>query len=339
LGLRALLLLAGAAASCASPQEAAAPSLRGLSCGGGAAAWASGSGGTILRTADGVHWERIPPPPGAEQLDFRDLEAVSDECLLMSAGPGAASGLWHTADGGRSWEKRLDCPWPEGFFDGMDFWDAQRGLLVGDPVDGALMILRTEDGGSTWKHLKEEARAHFVPDEFAFAASGSSVCTLGTRRAWIGTGGAGAARVWRSTDAGATWQVTDSPLFRGRASAGIFSIAFADERHGVIVGGDYLEPDARERTAAWTADGGRTWTLATTPPGGYRSAVAPLAGASGALRFVCTGPSGTDVSEDGGRTWQPMRGGDGGLLPGFHAVSAPYLAGSDGRIERLPPQP
>lgn len=311
------------------PQEAAAPSLRGLVRSGAEAAWASGSEGTILHTIDaGAHWAPIPPPADAAQADFRDLAFLPPSTLLlMAAGQGAGSGLWRSEDGGRQWSKALDCPWPEGFFDGMAFWDGRRGLLVGDPVDGALMILRTEDGGRSWRHLRDAARAHAVPGEFAFAASGTSVCTWGEQHAWIGTGGAGAARVWRSADGGASWEVADTPLFQGRESAGVFSICFTDADHGVIVGGDYLRPEERARSAAWTADGGRSWTLAATPPGGYRSCVGAGEGA-----LYCTGPNGTDVSRDGGRSWQPARDAGGAPLAGHHVLAWPHLAGARGRI-------
>lgn len=332
--MRHFLLLVLAAASCVNPQEAALPSLRGLSAAGPMQAWASGSGGAVLRTVDGgAAWRRVPPPADAAQLDFRDLQAFGpDALILMAAGPGAASGLWQTSDAGRSWRKRLDCPWPEGFFDGLAFWDDRRGLLIGDPVAGALMILRTTDGGSTWTHLLDPARALAVPEEFAFAASGTSVCVRDASLAWIGTGGVGGGRVWRSEDAGDSWTVHDTPLAQSHESAGIFSIAFSDARHGVIVGGDFLLTDERARTAAWTEDGGRSWILASIPPCGYRSCVATLPGGG----FVCTGPNGTDVSRDGGRSWEAWRDAAGAPLPGFHAVAPPFLAGSDGRAARLP---
>ncbi len=287
-------------------------------------AWSSGSGGAVLRTTDGgKSWRRLAAPPGGATLDFRDVQAFDERrALLLAAGPGAASGLWRTADAGRNWEKILDCPWPEGFFDGIAFWSEREGVLVGDPVDGALLILRTDDGGATW--VRARALPPPVPGEFAFAASGTSACALAGGRVWLGTGGAGAARVWRSVDGGRSWDAVDAPLFQGLESAGVFSVAFADAMHGVIVGGDYLRPNAREKTAAWTEDGGRSWIPAAQMPAGYRSCVAAWNGG-----FVCTGPGGTDWSADGGRTWSP-------LAPGFHAVAPPFAAGADGRLARLP---
>lgn len=305
---------------------AGSPSLRGLCATGPDLAWASGSGAAILRTVDaGRSWQTIAPPADAAGLDFRDVEAWgSRRAVLMAAGPATASGLWLTEDGGRGWTKLLDCFWAEGFFDGIAFWNADTGLLVGDPVEGALMILRTENGGHLWTPAEVTPRTEI--GEFAFAASGTSVCVQPGGRAWIGTGGAGAARVWRSEDGGRVWQAVDSPLFQGRESAGIFSIAFADARHGVIVGGDYLLADGRERNAAWTEDGGVTWTLSAIPPGGYRSCV--IYQPRGA-RWICSGPQGTDVSVDGGRTWQPL------MPAGFHVLSGGFAAGSEGRLDVL----
>jgi hypothetical protein len=45
--------------------------------------------------------------------------------------------------------------------------------------------------------------------------------------------------VFRSNDGGVTWKVADTPIMTGVASAGIFSLAFSDEKNGVAVGGDY----------------------------------------------------------------------------------------------------
>ncbi|MGZ4842196.1 MAG: WD40/YVTN/BNR-like repeat-containing protein, partial [Candidatus Angelobacter sp.] len=66
--------------------------------------------------------------------------------------------------------------------------------------------------------------------------------------------------------------------------------------------GDYKEPKKGKNVAAVTHDGGKTWTLASKQPHGYRSAVA--VGASHIL--VAVGTSGADVSHDGGNTWTPM---------------------------------
>jgi photosystem II stability/assembly factor-like uncharacterized protein len=90
---------------------------------------------------------------------------------------------------------------------------------------------------------------------------------------WFATGGA-ASRVFHSPDRGHTWQVFDTPIVHGPASAGIFSIAFRDALHGVIAGGDYKHPDQDGPNLAFTNDGGKTWTLSEIHPQAYFSAAA-----------------------------------------------------------------
>ena len=302
----ALALLLGA---CAAPPA----SFRGLAaC--GPEVWISGSAGTVWRS--GPRGAFVPVlVPGAAELDFRDLECLPDgSVLLMSAGPGARSRLLRSSDGGATWLETLRGAAPEDFFDSIAFWDGQRGLLVGDPTQGALTVLRTGDGGRTW----ERAWLASAPGELCFAASGSSVCVQPGGLAWIATGGS-TARVWRSSDWGRSWTAADTPL-RAGPSAGIFPIAFRDPRHGVVVGGDYLQPAAAAAAAAWSEDGGVTWHAGQAR--GYRSCAAPLAGGV----WLATGPGGTDVSHDGGRTWQPIQ------AEGFHVTNGVWLAGDRGRV-------
>jgi photosystem II stability/assembly factor-like uncharacterized protein len=90
---------------------------------------------------------------------------------------------------------------------------------------------------------------------------------------WFATGGK-VARIFHSSDRGQTWQVADTPITHGPDSAGIFSINFRDTLHGVIVGGDYKHPDQDGPNLALTNDGGKSWTLASTHPQPYFSAVA-----------------------------------------------------------------
>lgn len=82
------------------------------------------------------------------------------------------------------------------------------------------------------------------------------------------------ARVFHSSDRGRTWQVFNTPVNHGPASAGIFSIAFRDPLHGVIAGGDYKHPDQDGPNLAFTNDGGKTWILSKIFPQSYYSAVA-----------------------------------------------------------------
>ena len=161
-----------------------------------------------------------------------------------------------------------------------------------------------------------------LANEGFFAASGTNVTVAAPNHIWLGTGAASEARVLRSSDGGRTWAVAKAPLDAG-PSAGIFSIAFSDAQHGIIVGGDYKAETVAGNNAAITTDGGATWT-AVKGLSGFRSVVAYAPG--NASTIVAVGPAGTDVSNDRGRTWSPIAG------PGFHAFS--FRAAKQRRVWR-----
>ena len=142
----------------------------------------------------------------------------------------------------------------------MAFWDADHGIAVSDSVDGAFVIITTDNGGRTWTRVPADRLPPALPNEGAFAASGTNVTVFGRDHVWFGTGAAARARVLRSADRGRTWQIAETPLAAGQTS-GIYSIAFRDARHGVVVGGDYSKETEAVDNVAVTDDGGATWTL------------------------------------------------------------------------------
>lgn len=221
------------------PQEShTKESLRGLSVVSRSVVWASGTHGTYLRTTDGGKTWIPAQVPGAESLDFRDVEAFSaDVAYLLSIGPGEQSRIYKTTDGGNHWDLQFTNHEPKGFLDCMSFWDPQRGIVVGDPVNGKFQLLTTDDGGQHWNYINPESLPAAKESEGAFAASGTCITTQGKSNAWFATGGP-VARVFRSSDSGKSWSVTDTQIMHGPASAGIFSVAFRDARHGVIAGGE-----------------------------------------------------------------------------------------------------
>jgi photosystem II stability/assembly factor-like uncharacterized protein len=248
--------------------------LRGLSATSDRVVWASGTHGTYIRTTDGGRSWKVAQVPGAESLDFRDVEAFSaEEAYLLAAGPGEQSRIYKTTDGGKSWALQFTNHDPKGFFDCMAFWDSDHGIAVGDPVNGKFQLIKTENGGKDWEPIPPEKLPMAIEGEGAFAASGTCIAVQGKKNLWFVTGGS-AARVFRSTDAGETWGVSETPIVHGPASAGIFSVAFRDENHGVIVGGDYKEPSKDVASVATTSDGGKNWELSPIKPQRYFSAVA-----------------------------------------------------------------
>jgi photosystem II stability/assembly factor-like uncharacterized protein len=250
----------------------------------------------------------------------------------MSAGPGEQSRLYQTNDGCSHWSEQLRGEKNE-FWDAVAFQvqdlgalaDAHIGVLIGDPVDGRFLT-HVMIPGHGWFNDHESCVAR--EDETAYAASNSSVVVFGSSRYIIVTGGRGGPRALLSPPliggvAEGRCSGVALPIAGGSDSSGAFSIAFRDSDPGLVVGGDYKNPTKSAGTAAWTADGGRHWSAATSFPHGYRSGVA-WDSKNGV--WIAVGTNGSDLSLDDGKNWRKFDEGK------WNAVSPPYAVGPDGRI-------
>src|SRR5262249_44598077 len=218
--------------------------------------WASGVRGTYALTTDGGATWRARVVPGAETLQFRDVQGVSDKiAYLLAAGVGTDSRVYKTVDGGDTWTLEFENQDPNGFYDCFAFWSPTRGIAMADSVNGRFPVIVTADG-ETWTDIGDRLPAA-LPGESAFAASGTCIATQGARRAWIATGAAERARVLATTDGGQTWAAFDTPIVQGTPSSGGFSVAFRDARHGILGGGELAAPAALSNNFARSRDRGR----------------------------------------------------------------------------------
>jgi photosystem II stability/assembly factor-like uncharacterized protein len=80
-------------------------SFRGLAVVNEKVVWASGTGGTVIKTVDGgKHWS-VMTVDRAEKFDFRDIEAFGAKtAYVLSIGNGENSRIYKTIDGGKTWE-------------------------------------------------------------------------------------------------------------------------------------------------------------------------------------------------------------------------------------------
>lgn len=328
--LLALLFASLAFAQTWVPQNSnTTASFRGASAVSAGVAWASGTGGTYLRTTDGGKSWAAAKVPGADDLDFRDIHAADAQTAwLLSIGTGDKSRIYKTSDAGQHWKLQFTNPDAQGFFDALAFWDTRHGILLGDPVDGHAVVFTTSDGGDHWERRQTPPAR---PKEGAFAASGTCLIVMGTREAWFGTGGIEGARVFHSSDGGVTWTVAATPIRNDSAAAGIFSLAFSDPLHGIAVGGDYSKPEDPTHNIAVTADGGKTWAEPAGRPAGFRSAVTWLADSK---TWIGAGTSGSDISTDGGTTWRTFDTGNYNAVS-FVSSKAGWAVGPKGRIANI----
>jgi photosystem II stability/assembly factor-like uncharacterized protein len=278
--------------------------LRGISAVSDKVAWASGAKGTVLRTIDGGEtWAKVNVPD-AEALDFRDVQVFDQNtAFVLSIGPGEQSRIYKTTDGGRIWQLQFTNKDPKAFYDCFAFWDSTHGIALSDSVDGKFPLIATSDGVS-WAPVAVKKMPAALPNEGAFAASGTCIATFGKKDVWFGTGGP-AARVFHSSDSGLNWTVAETPIIHGAASQGIFSVLFWSKKDGVVVGGDYQDFTKREKNSAFTLNGGKSWSLSRTMPSGYRSGLGLRQ--SPKKLWLSVGTNGIDYSVDGGTIWRGTR--------------------------------
>jgi photosystem II stability/assembly factor-like uncharacterized protein len=305
-------------------------SLRGLYVVNESVIWASGSTGTVLLSTNGGEaWKNVSVH-GAETNDFRSIHAWDENHAMVFGIAGPDFG-YSTTNGGESWNVVFRDTTAGLFFNSLKFADDFHGLAVSDPIDGKFFVIRTENGGTSWQRV--ESLTPVEEGEANFAASNTCIEFLPSGKAWIASGGK-AARVFYSEDFGKTWDVAKTPMIRGTASSGIFSVAFQNDKVGVVVGGIYDQPEVNTNIAAYTVDGGKNWLSSETMPAEYRSCVQAVKSGTHSFLFAI-GKTGCDVSTDGGQNWKLVA--EDGYYT-FRAVPGQltgFAAGSEGRIAKI----
>lgn len=294
--------------------------------------WASGTGGTIVRTTNGGDSWVPRPVPGGDALQFRDIHAFGpDTAFVLSIGNGAASRIYRTVNGGATWDEQFRNADSAAFYDCFTFLDSRRAVVFGDAVDGRTHILRTVNGGVNWALLPPSAVPAPLEGEGAYAASGRCVVHAG-ERVFVATGGPGS-RLFVSEDAGATFTVRETPFIK-TASAGTSGLAFRDPDNGIGVAGDMtnLQGDSAQAVVGVTRDGGLTWELRARPPlPGSLTGVTWVPDA-GEETAVAAGFGGVFSTIDGGRSWRVHSD---AAHAGLDAVGRTAWIGGRGQLLRL----
>jgi photosystem II stability/assembly factor-like uncharacterized protein len=211
-------------------------------------------------------------------------------------GPNTERGIFRTLDGGKTWEKVLykdentggvdvtfDPRNPNVLFAAL--WQVRRipwNLSSGGPGSG---LYRSNDGGSTWKHLEEKG----LP-KGPYGRIGVSVAANSERVYALIEAAEGG--LYRSDDGGDTWQlVNGSHSLIQRPWYYMHIIADPQNRDTVYV----MDVDAYRST-----DGGRSFNKFKLPHGDNHGLwIDPR----NTLRMIASNDGGVTVTLDGGKTW------------------------------------
>jgi len=301
--LNLLFALKGKAQHIEISQQGQPTSIRGLSVVDDSVAWVSGSKGYVATTTNGGKtwtWQQVK---GFEKADFRDIEAFSaTEAIIMSSGTPAL--ILKTTDGGLNWKVKYRNTDTAYFFDAMDFADSehQHGFILGDPIMGKFVLMKTLDGGETWAMF--EKRPDALPAEAAFAASGTclrvnqgvmEIVTGGTSSRLISL------RLINKQAKDFRWWYSNLSILHNNASQGAFSLADG-AACTVVVGGDYKNDHRADSVAEYLCYDGRAerkFRLCKKAPCGFQSCVEFIQNDT----FLSTGTPGSNISTDGGNTW------------------------------------
>ena len=186
-------------------------------------------------------------------------------------------------------------------------------------------VWKTTDGGLTWTPVFDREPNSSI-GAIAIAPSNHDVIYVGTGEQCLRNDITFGDGVYKSTDAGKTWK--NIGLSDTRHIATILVNPTDPNNVYVAAVGHAFGPNS-ERGVFHSADGGATWTKPDgTAPKGFRSAVAYLADRK---LWIAAGPSGADVSTDGGKNWKPFDTGNYNAIS-FVSSQAGWAVGARGRI-------
>jgi photosystem II stability/assembly factor-like uncharacterized protein len=310
-------------------------SIRALSVPSEKVIWASGSKGMVAKsTNEGLSFEWMQVK-GYEKRDFRAIHAWNDQEAIIVA-VAAPAVILKTIDGGASWNKVYENTDTSMFLDAINFNDTYHGTVIGDPIDGRLFILTTNNKGATWEELpKDFIKSELNNGEAFFASSNSNLIHIGKELVFV-TGGL-SSRIWINGLAEAL------PLLQGTNSTGANSIAISpDGNRVVIVGGDFANDTIASQNivgyqllktpktnSKYVSKKQIVWSkIMVSNPKGYKSCVEFIDN----NRIITCGTSGVDVSKDKGATWNTISKDPFHVVKNHPTKRGAYFAGSGGRI-------
>ncbi len=215
-------------------------------------------------------------------------------------------GIWKTTDGGTTWNSQLQLTTTgESWTNFVHFFDANNGIIGGDPENGEFEVYTTTNGGTTWTRVPAASIPNPLSAEYGYNGGYSAVGD----NIFFTTG---KGRIFKSTDKGLTWSVlaTSSIIsdFGGATTNG--DITWSDASKGMIMKKTYSGTDLTAMAIYITLDGGATWSNISYTGITITDAVNDISYVPGTTILVATSSSGGSwKSVDNGTTWTALDSG------------------------------
>ena len=217
-------------------------------------------------------------------------------------GPNAERGIFRTTDGGKTWDKVLykdentggidvafDPHNPNILFAAL--WQARRtswSMDSGGPGSG---LYRSNDGGTTWKHLEEHGLPKGPYGKIGVAVAANSDRVYALIEAHNPDGG-----LYRSDDGGESWQMVN-PSHSLWQRPWYYMHVIADPRDENVL--YIMDVDAYKST-----DGGHLFNKVHVPHGDNHGLwIDPM----NTRRMIASNDGGVTVTLDGGKNWTTAR--------------------------------
>lgn len=250
-----------------------------------------GVGDHILRTDDGGNtWQDLTPPePQPDQTSRKQASAFFMDASQawvtynnLDAMPPASSVVWHTQDGGKTWQasQPLDLSGLQETYvvSDLQFADAQNGWMLAHVGVGMnhdyVALYRSQDGGLSWTRLIDPYN-----DGGIQSCSKTAMLFTDAQNGWLTidcNGVMAGAILDHSKDGGATWERVNLPspqaapaLFDDpEVACGVMDpVFFSAESGKVAVKCTHFakDPITYDYYLFSTQDGGASWTSTTYP--------------------------------------------------------------------------
>ena len=300
------------------------------------------------------------------KTSLRGLSVVTDNIIWASGSNGTVA---KSLDGGVTWKWIIVKGFEKNDFRDIEAFNDTTAIIMA--VDEPAFILKTTDGGESWKTVyKNETKGMFL-DAMDFANDKNGVV--------VGDPINGLFFIARTNDGGNTWgedlinerPVADSgeacfassgtnvrmlsinkyafvsggktsslfvnnkkiklPILQGKESTGANSVAFKTTKFMIVVGGDFTKKDSTQKNCYISKNGGKSWYSPKIPPSGYRSCIQYVSNKS----WVTCGLNGVDFTQDNGSTFTRISDENLHVCATSKQGNLVFFAGNGGKIARF----